>query len=356
MLNSNTIQSTDVYRSPDLFPLHLDIPTKSIIFCEMDRDCYKSTAFLDHRIKPLNQEHHSLRVSELSAAKSAPNGQVAYIFHSAYCCSTILSRYIDAIEGTFVLREPHCLYEVANIRRFNKDREMRPVLRKDRELFEQTIFSLLSRRYGASEFVVVKPTDGCNNMIAELLDLNGENKGLFIYSDLESFLSSVYKYPSRMEWARVRARELTIDPTTNGWVKKQRLESLQEWQIPVLVWLLHMATIRNAANSPSGRKLATLNSRDLTEQPADTVTTALRFLGKTITHDAAREALSEEILSAYSKDPSRRYSAEQREIEQQRERLLHASKIEAGLEWSRSMAKSPELFTPPNNLWDVASG
>src|SRR5215471_9372434 len=108
----------DLFTSPDLYPLILDVERNALTFLRMSPESYRDSVFLDLRAQPAEAGKYTIRVDDLllAAARSSPvPKRVHYILNSAYCCSTLLARYFELLPTCFVLKEPPLLAQVATI-------------------------------------------------------------------------------------------------------------------------------------------------------------------------------------------------------------------------------------------------
>ena len=110
-----------VIASPRFYPTELKIeehpPTISLV--EVTRDTYRRSSFLDHRMhREPKQKRMACGARELvDRYQGAPAGHVGFIFHVAFCCSTLLARYLELLPGTFVLKEPFIPTQLAELNR-----------------------------------------------------------------------------------------------------------------------------------------------------------------------------------------------------------------------------------------------
>ena len=91
--------------------LHALNPAAGIAkFVRMDRGAFQASVFLDHRICRPDAEEAVVRVSR--SALPPPPAEVSFLFHSAFCGSTLLSQCLDVPGKRLVLREPQVLRQV----------------------------------------------------------------------------------------------------------------------------------------------------------------------------------------------------------------------------------------------------
>ncbi|GAB4506968.1 MAG: hypothetical protein Tsb0026_00330 [Sulfuricaulis sp.] len=250
-----------------------------------------------------------------------------------------------------MLREPHSLYEVAILKRFYGTSLIPNISPSEWKKLFQLITYLLARRYDTSKPVIIKPSDGCNNLIADLLVANPQNCGLFIYSKIQRFLVSVLKYEDRHEWARIRLRELTIDRQKQDLAVKFDPRHLNNWQTAVLVWIYHMETYGRICQTPCGKKLLALDSEVLLDRPVPALCAILRHFGYQPNSDVIEQTLKRPEFNTHSKDPGQSYDEDTREREYKKNSLQMQNEIQAGLGWAQEIMQTghPQAV-PPNQL------
>ncbi len=343
--------SADLFTSPVLYPEHLDPGKREVRFCHMTPESYQLSPFLDHRIIKPDQWSKSISINELADMQPPPyTSPVNYIFHSAFCCSTLLSRYLDNLQAGLVLREPHSLYEAASLLRFRGTGVLPELPASDWEKSYRFIERLLARRYQPSDHVFIKPSDGCNNLATDLLNTNPGNRGIFLYSTLERFLVSTLKAPNRHEWARIRARELSLDHMRRTGHVLADPRTLNIAQTAALVWIHHMSTYRLTADSPVGAQIVALDSQILMEQPMTVLDRVLRHFGLNIEQERITAMIDAPKLGIHSKETDMRYSNELREHDFHQSRQAMGNTVDAAIQWASRIAGEQIITVQLPNL------
>lgn len=320
--------------SPDIYPEHIDIVERQVRLCSMSRDSYRDSPFLDHRIVRAATDVRMLSFDALQAYGKIPApAPVCYIFHNAFCCSTLLTRYLDGLYNTLVLREPHVLFEVASYLRFRNTNLFKPVPEDDLERLYRYITCMLSRRYRDDETVIIKPTDGCNNLIAELMTDNPENRAIFLHSGLERFLSSIFRVPERGEWAKIRVRELSLDKQRREGQLPYHPEQLDRGQTAAMVWALHMERFRAFIHGDGLQRALVTDSQELVEQPAPVLGKIAKHLGISVTDEELQTVAGTAATSRNAKAQNEAYDSNTREQDFRQSREQHAAAISKASSW-----------------------
>ncbi len=324
---------SSVFVSPSVFPEKIDLPNRNLHCCNMSAESYERSPFLDHRIIKLNDETIIVSLAELLVR--VPETQVAtthYVFHNAFCCSTLYSRCLNAAKQLLVLREPNVLMEVASIYRF-RGTQLLPDLKIEvaDDIFSVTT-RMLSRRYQGQSNVIIKPSDACNNIMHRLLEEHVRNKCLLMYSELERFLVAILKQPHRVEWVKIRATELTLDEMHAGRKVPVNPQTLDAVSTAAYVWVLHMKKMRALQKTFGKDRVKSLNSEVFMSSPVKSVAAGLMFFGSEA-GEAEIDVHVNRMMQNHSKASTLQYSYEQREQDFVAQRMKFNAEIVAGLRW-----------------------
>jgi len=339
-----------IFSTPDVFPEKLDPRNRKLHCCHMSAESYEQSPFLDHRIIRSDDATEALDLDLLLTATpdSAPL-PTNYVFHNAFCCSTLFSRYLNAATNTLVLREPNILLEVATLCRYSGT-SMLPGL--DPQIANQ-IFSLtghlLSRRFPGQKQVIIKPSDACNNLMARLMGQNPENKCILIHSELERFIVAILKLPQRKEWIKIRGNELFTDELKETGKVPAAPENMDSARIAACVWILQMKMMRKLIHRFGPDRVAIIDSETFTESPAEVTRASLSFLGQSITDSDIRTQISR-VGRLHSKAAGEEYSRERREAEFRKLRIEHTATVDAGLEWATGHFGQAATTSPGGSL------
>ena len=177
------------------FPVDLHVPRLEYGFLSIDPEVLERSSFLDTRIDaPLAD---AVPVDLNWVAKLAlPTANTGWLFHTSFCCSTLLARMLHLSPYQTVLKEPLVLRRLSDARysHWPIDGLVLPTLR------------LLSRPWDPSGSVVIKPTHAALNIGIELLAETPDSRGVILTSGLDDFLvSNLKKKPETLAKAPVLA-------------------------------------------------------------------------------------------------------------------------------------------------------
>jgi hypothetical protein len=272
------------------------------------------------------------RADCLAQARGRDLADPRMIFHSAYCCSTLLARAFDVPGVSFGLKEPQILNDVVGFQRRRGDaRQVAAAM--------DVALLLLARPLARGEVNVIKPSNLMNPLIPLVTALRPEMRGLMLYAPLPDFLGSI----ARKEIdGRAWARELMWSLIQLGQARRfgfseEDLYRQTDLQVAALGWLAQHALFAELAQQQS--RWRTLDSETLVARPVECLS-ALKDLFE-IDLDADAVAAGP-AFRTHSKD-RRDYSAEQREQERERGESLHAREIEMVLEWAARVAEHADI-------------
>ncbi len=157
----------------------------AVNFRYVDRDGHRAATFLTDKYLGTSISPVVVKREEALAAQP-PQAPIHFIFHSAFCCSTLLARAVDVPGVAMGLIEPVILSDIVGWRQRGGDpRRIRQVL--------DGALTLLARPFTHGEAVVVKPSNVCNGLAEAMMALRPDSRALLIYAPLPLFLGSVAK-------------------------------------------------------------------------------------------------------------------------------------------------------------------
>ena len=187
MSSSGSPASDRELLSPDWLLAGFDAGREVLQFVRVSRQTYADSAFLDHQIRPLPETVRTAALEEVDEAiRATALPPARYIFHTAFCCSTLLSNCLDHAAQTLVMREPLVLPRLATaLRQASAEETVALAAPAQRILY-------LQRRNYAGEPVVVKPSNFANRVMEqESVSDGGPHRWLLMSSSLRSLLLSI---------------------------------------------------------------------------------------------------------------------------------------------------------------------
>ena len=150
--------SSDVYLDPAWRLDRFDPAGAEAIFIRADRERVSEAPFLDQRWRRQDDTLASMDVQSLvaNAPQAAPP---AFIWHSAFCCSTLLAGVLDHEGSALGVREPDMLMTLANLKR--QGQGVSGVM--------PAVLNWIARSYSPQERAVIKPTNLANNLMSDVM-------------------------------------------------------------------------------------------------------------------------------------------------------------------------------------------
>jgi hypothetical protein len=319
-------------------------------FIRLDERELRRTAFLDHRAlnKPVELR---LGLDEFARqADLAENTPAAHafgmIYHSAFCCSTHLARCLDATGMGRTLKEPYALTQTSLYFADESYQQFDTTAAWHRFLGSELSFLV---RPGKSGRLPVIKTHNFSVVLAQAIArlFPGRAKGLFIYSDLESFLTSTLKSAERRNFCRLLLKLMTP-------AKAQRLnipwmdpESLADPPAAAYCWLMHMAYYAAASGQFGPASFRSLDCNVLLDQPVETLLALAGYLVAKTDRQAIVSGLEDTTIKSHAKNPNRTFSAQTRRSELQTQAFHLRPEIKEAMRWFERLDVPEALRSSP---------
>jgi hypothetical protein len=324
--------------TPDLLPMQVNCLQDALYFVSMSRASYREYAFLDPRMLK-GRDVYSVSLSRLIDSCASTPSQVkppAFIVHGAFCCSTLLTRYLEALPSVFVLREPAVLTQIALARYV--DFRTRECQYSWDTVFELVV-RLLSRTYGQTDRVVVKTSDICTCLADRLVSVSNGGQVIVILAKLRNFLLSVLRFERRRRWVRRRLENVRLcSPDPGALVNRIDLTHLRDSEAAACLWLSYVDMLTALARSGRRKGILFLDGDDISDRPDAILPSVCKALRLDIPERTVSD-LTLQPLSAYSKEPSIPFSAEQRISELSTANSFFGAEADAGIEFATLVAK-----------------
>ena len=305
------------------FPVDLDVPRGRVHLLRIAPEVLSRSVFLDNRIDaPLAQADRLewSAIAPLLPAATTP----AFLFHTSFCCSTLLARALHHVPERVALKEPLVTRRLADARAQGLGIEHPAAL----------CVRLLARPWAERGRVLIKPTHAALNVAAELLEVEREARGVLLFGGLEDFLVSNLKKTAETQ-ARVRPlaeRAMAATAWTRSLPDHARApETWPRWV--ALQWAAQLAVARDLFASEAEPRLRSLREIDLLENLPETVVACARWLQ--LPHEPA--ALAAHALACageHAKAPGQRYGMQRRREEADFIRRSFGPDILDALRWA----------------------
>jgi len=268
-------------------------------------------------------------IARAEAAAAAATGTLHFVFHSAFCASTMLVRALDVPGVSMGLSEPVVLNDLVGWRRRGAEARQHGRVMVD-------ALAQLARPFAPGEAVVVKPSNVLNPFAHAVLTMRPNASAILLHAPLPTFLASVAR---KGLWCRLWARELLEGYLRDGIVdlgftpKDYFLQS--DLQVAAVGWLAQHALFAKLVEQFPER-VKTLDSDRLTNAPAAGVAAVARHFGLVI----AETDLAEHPALGRNSKSGEGFVAGQRAREQADAHAAYGDEIDKVAAWAEAVAVS----------------
>jgi hypothetical protein len=319
-----------IVRDPAWLAHRYDPVGDRVHFVRAPRDVHRAATFLtDEHLAEAGSPAVVARASAVAAMGAA--APIHFIFHSAYCCSTLLARAFD-IEGVAMgLKEPVILNDLAGWKR----RGGEPA--RIAEALDSAL-TLLARPFAPGEATIVKPSNVVNGFAPAMLAMRPGARALLLHAPLRVYLGSVAR---KGMWGRLWVRELFGKLAKDGLVdfgfSGEDYLQQTDLQIAAIGWLAQQRLFAGLCGAQVGR-VRTLDSETLVARPA----AVLRGLSNLFALNVEEAKVERAVADAFTRHSKggERFGREQREAEQRDGAALHGEEIDKVGQWAEAVAAS----------------
>ncbi|PZO70911.1 MAG: hypothetical protein DI640_14715, partial [Sphingomonas taxi] len=214
----------EIIADPAWFPHRLDAGRRIVEFIRMEREDFAAQGFLADRDPPAS-ERTSLAWDDVVAMAPGP-ARVHFIFHTAFCRSTLLVRAIDRPGRILGLNEPGVIASLVNAG---------PAA----EPLVEPVLALLARPQRPGEQVFVKPTNHANRLMPALMRAMPDARAILMTNPLPSFLrSAARKGMMGRRWGRQLYLEMQAYGAMDFGMDGRETFSMTDLQAAALAWFL----------------------------------------------------------------------------------------------------------------------
>lgn len=311
-----------------------DEATGTIRFVDYDRQTRAAVPFLTDDHLPRREYQSMTRDEARVMGQTAP---VHFIFHSGFCCSTLLAACLDRPGLASGLSEPVILNDIVGWRMRGAPPEAIGPLLAD-------ALRLLGRPFPGDQAVVVKPSNVVNGLAAAMLAIQPQARAIVMHAPLDDFLTSIAKKGlDGRRWVR----ELFVKLRAEGRVQALGFTDLDflgqtDLQIAAMAWLAQQSLFGSLiAGAPD--RVRVLDSAAFLAQPDAALAHAAAHFGLTLASAELAQILAGP-LQRNSKDGGR-YTAADRAADYDTSRAAHGEEIGKVALWAHEVARRVGIDT-----------
>lgn len=307
------VQLSDLFSDPQYFPYRIEPSQNLMEFVAASRDELSSASFLDDRFATTERRRIGCQLAEaeshFGSAGFAQQSPVHYLFHTGFCCSTLLARCLDMPGVSLSLKEPVALESLGYAKRSHDPMFADP--RRRRGVLEMLSY-LYSRPNTRSEAVLIKPTHFINNLLPDILELT-DARLVLLYGDLRNFLISVLK---KGEEGRAYGRRLfylsRMDDGLASQIDVDLAIQSNDLQIAAIAHLDQLSVFRKCLAAFGPRRVRSLKVDHFLADPAGTLSRLADYLGLDVADGVFGEIAGSRLFRENAKAPGSAYSPERR--------------------------------------------
>ncbi|WP_271079419.1 hypothetical protein [Aurantiacibacter sp. MUD61] len=261
---------TVIQADPHWLPHRLDLAGQRMLFLRIERDALTESGFLADLQSERDEDAQWLPLNSVRSMQ-VETGPLHFIFHTAFCRSTLLARAMNIPGVSVGMAEPGILAQLAGAGDAAKD-------------LVKPVCDLLSRPWvaegGEREAVFVKPTNHANMLIPALLEARPDAKAVLMTNPLSTFLHSVDKRALMgRRWGRQLYLEVMGYAGMDLGMDAREQFSMTDLQAAGLAWFLSQRMYAMLQASSQGERLRVLDGDRFALDRADTVEAVLELAG-----------------------------------------------------------------------------
>ena len=309
---------------PDWLAHRYDPDRDTVHFRNVPRATRRRVPFLtDMELRPAGAPVVLERPALHAAVVSAP---LHFIFHSAFCCSTLLANALDQPGIATTLKEPVILNDMVGwLHRGVDAGAIAPAL--------DTALGLLARPFAAGEKVIVKPSNVVNGLIPTMMGLRPDAKCILMQASLPVYLGSIAR--KEMEgrlWVRdLLAKQLRSGIVNLGFVPEDYLRQT-DLQVAAVGWIAQKVLFDGIARRWPTR-VRTLDSDALLARPEEALRAIASLFDLNLLQGLAADIARGGTFSRNAKN-GRAYQRDDRVAEQRAAAALHSDELSKVTIWA----------------------
>ena len=277
-------------RDPHWLPHRIDPAAGTVEFAKLGRGALAGPGFLADIASDPSLARQAVPIAELARLDGGA-GPVHFIFHTAFCRSTLLVRALEQPGIAAGLSEPGVIASLVNAGAAG-------------EALVEPIANLLARPWQDGETVFVKPTNHANRLLPSLMDAVPGAKAILMTNPLPSFLAAVIrKGMMGRRWARQLYLELMgYAPLDLGMDGREQF-AMTDLQAGALAWFLNQRYF-DAVARKYGDRVRVLDGDRFDAERAKTLAAIGSFTGARIDDAKAAEIAQGPIFTRDAKTGS----------------------------------------------------
>lgn len=318
-------------RSPDLYPLSLDVFRDHLYFIRLDEAQYRAASFLDQRIAANAPPGEWMPWPRVQSQTAALPVALDFIFHIGHVGSTLLSRLLGDAPAVFSLREPEILRTLAKLA-FELPTPESLMREADFDARLDAMLALWSRTWRPGQRALVKATSLVGEMAPTLMGHAPDAKAILMLTQPEVYMATILGGPNSRIELRVAAQDRVRRLNRRLGEPAIRLTELSEGELAAMAWVCEMGGLADAAARYPARVLW-LDFEALLGEPRPALAAALVHLHGQVDEPTLAAMLASPHFGRYAKGPEHAYDAALRRQVLDQARAEHRAELARGGLW-----------------------
>ncbi|MBT8049447.1 MAG: hypothetical protein HKN57_14785 [Xanthomonadales bacterium] len=327
----------DYLDSPDYLAYKFNFSTENIEFLPVRKSEIRRANSLSREFIGSDRPLIPVPLAELAplldpSSRQLQDNPPRFVFHTAFCSSTFISRCLDVDGISIGLREPQLLLDAANAKRLQWRSQTTPLDHRD---WPRLALQLLGKHAGPAGKLVIKPINSVNNIISELLQITGTGRSLMLYTDARNFLLSTLK---KGEEAKFTVRAM-FDLTRCDFPHLANLRlsdtiHMTDIKVILTLWRLQIEQAEQALQQFSAaNRMASVYGERLIDDPRNTLQSANRFLQLGIQASQIDDIATGDHRFSDAKNTGQAFSTATREKAYVRVEKYYGTELDNALNW-----------------------
>lgn len=330
--------------NPAWLPHDYDPRTDALTFAYLERDAQRRATYLDPRFLAQAPKSIPAPVSDLPLdAIAATARPMHFIFHTSFCCSTLMARALDSPGVSMGLKEPAVLLSFADSWAGGRRSP------GGATAFNATL-NLLSRPLSNGETNVVKPVNIVNYLIPAFMNWRSDAKAIVMHSSLDAFLRAVARRGLEgRNFARGVFHQLSTAIPLDHDMSPQDIVRMSDLQVAAQAWLMQAAFISSVIKIFGASRMRLLSGDHFLEDTRGSLSRLSDFFGLGLSDHQVDQVVAGPVFREHSKQPLIAFDAAAQKAQFEKAGEQHFEEINAVRAWARRFAARLDLPTELND-------
>lgn len=309
----------------------------AVHFLPLHRAEHRAATFLTDEYLPAGKTPLVVRRKDAVAA-APPPAPLHFLFHSAFCCSTLLTRALDVPGWAMGLKEPMILNDMIGWRRRGgAGPDMADVL--------NDVLTLLSRPFATGEAVFVKPSTVVNALAPAMMTLREDSCAVLLHAPLRTFLGSIARkgLDGRL-WVRSLLTGMLDDNLVDLGFQPRDFLGQTDLQVAAVGWLAHQHLFATLLSKFGPKRVRMLDGDRLMAKPEAALTALADLVGRPLDATTVAEMAAGPAFRTHSKS-GMAFTPRDRAADVRRGEEVHADEVEKVAIWADAVAASAGVNT-----------